>query len=54
VRGCATIERGPLVHALEGAVDDARLDPRAVGRPHLLGVVTVDAGLRVWTPAVSP
>ncbi len=56
VRGCAAIERGPLVHAVEGAVDDARIDPqgelRAVERPDLLGgVVTVAAaGARVDPP----
>ena len=53
VRGCLAVERGPLVYCLEGAVDDARLDPRtglrAVPRDDLLGgVVTVEArGARV-------
>jgi DUF1680 family protein len=48
VRGCLAIERGPLVHCLEGEVDDARIEPgqrlRAIERPDLLGgVVTVEA-----------
>jgi DUF1680 family protein len=55
VRGCAAIERGPLVYCLEGAdaptgarVDDLRLDPagalRAVSRPDLLGgIVAIEA-----------
>ena len=56
VRGCAAIERGPLVYCFEGAdapagarVDDLRLDPggalRAVERPDLLGgIVAIEAG----------
>jgi DUF1680 family protein len=55
VRGCAAIERGPLVYCIEsedapaGArVDDLRLDPggelRAVERPDLLGgIVAIEA-----------
>jgi DUF1680 family protein len=55
VRGCAAIERGPLVYCLEGAdappgarVDDLHLDPggalRAVQRPDLLGgIVAIEA-----------
>jgi hypothetical protein len=55
IRGCAAIERGPLVYCFEGAdapdgarVDDLRLDPggelRAVSRDDLLGgIVAVEA-----------
>jgi DUF1680 family protein len=55
VRGCAAIERGPLVYCIEGAdapagarVDDLRLDAggelRAVSRPDLLGgIVAIEA-----------
>ncbi len=55
VRGCAAIERGPLVYCFEGAdapdgarVDDLRLDPggelRAVSREDLLGgIVAIEA-----------
>jgi hypothetical protein len=55
VRGCAAIERGPLVYCIEAAdapdgarVDDLRLNPggelRAVERPDLLGgVVAIEA-----------
>jgi DUF1680 family protein len=55
IRGCAAIERGPLVYCLEGAdapagarVDDLRLDPggelRAVSREDLLGgIVAIEA-----------
>jgi DUF1680 family protein len=55
VRGCAALERGPLVYCLEGAdapagarVDDLWLDPaaelRAVERPDLLGgIVAIEA-----------
>jgi DUF1680 family protein len=55
VRGCAAVERGPLVYCLEAAdappgarVDDLRLDPagdlRAVERADLLGgIVAVEA-----------
>ena len=56
VRGCAALERGPLVYCLEAAdapagarVDDLRLDlsaaRRAVQRPDLLGgIVAIEAG----------
>ncbi|MEU1519733.1 beta-L-arabinofuranosidase domain-containing protein [Streptomyces sp. NPDC005811] len=62
VRGCAAIERGPLVYCLEqtdqpGGLDpdDLALDPAAPltvdSRPHLLGgVVTVGATGRPLTP----
>ncbi len=55
IRGCAAIERGPLVYCIEGAdapegarVDDLRLDPggelRAVPREDLLGgIVAIEA-----------
>jgi DUF1680 family protein len=55
VRGCAAIERGPLVYCIEGVdapdgarVDDLRLVPggelRAVARPDLLGgIVAIEA-----------
>jgi uncharacterized protein len=55
IRGCAALERGPLVYCIEGAdapagarVDDLRLDPggelRAVERPDLLGgIVALEA-----------
>jgi uncharacterized protein len=55
VRGCAAIERGPLVYCIEAAdfpegvrVDDLRLDPgaelRVVERPDLLGgIVALEA-----------
>ncbi len=57
VRGCLAVERGPLVYCLEGAVDDARLDPRgelrAAPRDDLLGgIVAIEArGARVTAPA---
>ena len=53
VRGCLAVERGPLVYCLEGAVDDARLDPdgelRPAWREDLLGgvVAIAAAGARV-------
>jgi DUF1680 family protein len=52
VRGCLAVERGPLVHCLEGAVDDARIDPRTELRPvRRDGVVAVRAdGARVTVP----
>jgi uncharacterized protein len=59
VRGCLAVERGPLVYCLEGAVDDARLDPGgelgAERREDLLGgVVAIAArGARVAAPAPS-
>jgi DUF1680 family protein len=59
VRGCAAIERGPLVHCVEGTVDDVRIDPaaplRAVERPDLLGGIAVVefAGARVPAPDVD-
>jgi DUF1680 family protein len=62
VRGCVAIERGPLVHCLEGAdhpgggLDDIVIDPArplsAVERPGLLGGLTVvTASGRRRTPA---
>jgi DUF1680 family protein len=64
VRGCAAIERGPLVYCLEGAdapdgarVDDLRLDAaaelRAVERPDLLGGVVAIAASGEHRPAAD-
>jgi DUF1680 family protein len=61
VRGCAAIERGPLVYCLEqadhpgGGLDDVSIDPAVPltlkDRPDLLGgVVTVLAGGNRRTP----
>jgi DUF1680 family protein len=54
VRGCAAIERGPLVYCFEGDdLDDVALtgDLRDVARPDLLGgIVAVEAGGRLAIP----